>query len=52
METYWLVSLPILFADEQRPVLPPGVKLAGVSAPLLKALPLAGVVQSFATTVS
>ena len=39
-------------ADEQRPVPPPGIELAGILAPLLEALPVDGAVQSFATTVS
>ena len=41
-----------VFADEQRPILPPGIELTGILAPLLEALPVDGAVLSFATTVS
>ncbi len=40
-----LVPLPVFLADEQRPVLSPGVELAGILAPLVKVLPLAGVLH-------
>lgn len=52
METFWLVPLAVFFADEQRPILPPRVELAGVLAPLLKALPLAGSFKSSRPLVS
>jgi hypothetical protein len=46
MEVLRTVSLPVIFADEQRPVLTASVEFAGIFGPLLKAFPLAEVIHS------
>ena len=50
-EALWPVSFPILFTHKESPILPPGVELAGIGAPLLESIPFAGVVHRTATPV-
>ena len=50
-ETLRLVAFPILFPHKERPILPPGVELAGVGTPLLESIPFAGVVHCTAPPV-